>query len=65
MSVFPVVLVGRAYWQGLVDWLRSPMAAEGKVDQEDLELFHVTDDPDEVVRIIQEAKQQGTSNRVG
>ena len=65
MSVFPVVLVGRAYWQGLVDWLRNTMVAEGKVSPEDLELFHVTDDPHEVVRIIRHAKQQGTTNRVG
>ena len=63
MSVFPVVLVGSAYWQGLVGWLRNTMAAEGKVGLEDLELFHVTDDPEEVVRIIRHAKQHGTSNR--
>jgi uncharacterized protein (TIGR00730 family) len=63
VSSFPVVLVGKAYWQGLVDWLRDTMAAEGKVGTEDLELFRVTDDPEEVVRIIRHAKQHGTTNR--
>ena len=57
MSVFPVVLVGRAYWQGLIDWLRTTMAGEGKIGLEDLKLFHVTDSPEEVVRIIRHAKQ--------
>jgi hypothetical protein len=63
VSSFPVVLVGKSYWQGLVEWLRDTMAAEGKVGTEDLELFQVTDDPEEVVRIIRHAKQHGTTNR--
>jgi predicted Rossmann-fold nucleotide-binding protein len=39
------------------------MAADGKVAPEDLNLFHVTDDPEEVLRIIQRAKQNGTNQR--
>ena len=62
VSSFPVVLVGRQYWQGLVDWLRETMARERKIDPEDLTLFHVTDDPAEVLRIIQEAKDNGKRN---
>jgi uncharacterized protein (TIGR00730 family) len=65
VSSFPVVLVGKSYWEGLVAWLRDTMAADGKIGAEDLALFHVTDDPAEVVRIIQRAKESGTSNRVG
>jgi len=49
---FPVVLVGSEYWSGLVDWLTNTMAVEKKINPADLELFQVTDDPDEVVRII-------------
>jgi uncharacterized protein (TIGR00730 family) len=65
VSSFPVVLFGSAYWEGLVAWLKSTMAAQGKIDQADLDLFHVTDDPREVVRIIAAAKANGTTNRVG
>lgn len=65
MSVFPVVLVGKQYWSGLVDWLRATMAGEGKIDLDDLKLFHVTDDPEEVLRIIQQAKQNGTTPQAG
>jgi hypothetical protein len=46
------VLLGRAYWSGLVDWLRDTMLAEGKIAERDLDLFQITDDPDEAVRII-------------
>lgn len=50
---FPVVLMGSAYWSGLLQWLREAMLAEGCIDAGDLELFQVCDDPEEVVRIIE------------
>ena len=52
---FPVVLVGSDYWRGLVDWIRERMLAEGKISPEDMDLLTVTDDPAEVLRIVQEA----------
>lgn len=45
---FPVVLVGTAYWQGLMDWMRDHMAREGKIAPRDLDLVLLTDDPAEV-----------------
>ncbi len=57
---FPVVLFGRAYWQGLADWLRDRVAGEGKIATEDLQLFRITDDPREVVRWIVEARERRT-----
>jgi uncharacterized protein (TIGR00730 family) len=55
---FPVVLFGRAYWQGLVDWLRERVAGEGKIATEDLQLFRVTDEPGEAVRWIVDARER-------
>ena len=52
VTSFPVVLMGHAYWDGLVDWLRGTVLAGGKVNERDLKLFTVTDDPDEAVRIV-------------
>jgi uncharacterized protein (TIGR00730 family) len=49
---FPVVLVGTAYWSGLLDWIRERMLAEGMIDPVDVELVQLTDDPDEVVAMI-------------
>ncbi len=51
---FPVVLVGREYWGGLIDWIQGRMLKEGKISPHDLELFKVVDDPEEVVRVIRE-----------
>ena len=56
MSVHPTVLFGSAYWGPLVEWLRATVAAEGKVDANDLALFQVTDDPAEARSIIVAAR---------
>lgn len=52
---FPVVLMGAAYWRGLLDWMRDTMAAEGKISEFDLELMCVTDDVNVAVAHIAEA----------
>lgn len=52
---FPVVLMGEAYWRGLLDWLRNTMAADGKIGPVDLELVCVTDSVPAAVRHIVEA----------
>ena len=49
---FPVVLVGSAYWQGLLDWARGTLLAHGTIAEADLELVQVVDDPEEVVRVM-------------
>jgi uncharacterized protein (TIGR00730 family) len=49
---FPVVLMGRDYWSGLLTWLWSTMATSGRISTRDLDLVHVTDDPMEAVEII-------------
>ncbi len=55
VTSFPVVLLGHAYWDGLVDWLRSTVLPGGKIGARDLDLFTVTDDPAEAVRIVAHA----------
>ena len=52
---FPVILVGTDYWSGLLGWIRGTLVADGNVGPADLALLQVTDDPDEVVRLIQAA----------
>lgn len=50
---FPVVLVGSAYWSGLVDWIRDTLLErEHNINATDLNLFHVVDTADEAVHII-------------
>jgi len=59
---FPVVLFGREYWKGLRDWLMERVAGEGKIDTKDLDLFHVTDEPEEAVKLVVQARERRTSH---
>ncbi len=49
---FPVVLVGHAYWDGLIDWMRAVQLPAHAIAEGDLDLLRVTDDPAEAVSII-------------
>jgi uncharacterized protein (TIGR00730 family) len=49
---FPIVLFGKEYWSGLVDWLRNTVVAQGKASESDLLLFHVTDEVEEAVELV-------------
>jgi uncharacterized protein (TIGR00730 family) len=60
---FPVILFGSVYWREMMNWLQGPMLAEGKIVEEDFRRLHLTDAPDEVVKIIKayEAAQDSNS----
>ena len=50
---FPIVLVGKAYWEGLLVWIKEVMLAkEQNISIDDLDLFNVVDTPAEAVDII-------------
>ncbi len=55
---FPVVLVGRDYWEGLLEWIQERPLEEGMIAPEDEELLFVTDDPAEAVRIVLECYER-------
>jgi uncharacterized protein (TIGR00730 family) len=52
VTSFPIVLVGRDYWSGLVDWLTDTVLAGGNVHEADLDMLTITDDPAEVVHVM-------------
>lgn len=60
---FPVILVGSEFWGGLVDWIISSPIRVGTLSKEDLNYFSLTDDPDEVVRIIKEGYEKVRRSR--
>jgi len=54
---FPLILVGRDYWKGLLDWLRSTLEAQGMISAGDLDLLKLADSPEEVLRIITDYRE--------
>jgi uncharacterized protein (TIGR00730 family) len=60
----PVIMVGRSYWSGLIDWIKKVMLEEAhNINAEDLDLFSVVDDPEEVVQIITRFYAEGNKVR--
>jgi len=52
---FPIVLVGKKYWQGMIVWIKEIMlTTEENISPEDLDLFHIVNRPDEAVEIIED-----------
>lgn len=49
---FPVILVGKDYWSGLIEWIRATLLSSNYIFPEDLDILTVLDDPDEVVHMI-------------
>ena len=48
----PVILVGTQFWTGLIDWFRDTLVAAGTIAADDLKLFQILNDPQEVVDAI-------------
>jgi uncharacterized protein (TIGR00730 family) len=51
---FPLILFGSAYWNGLLEWIRTTTQADSMISSHDLDLLHVTDSTEEVVSIVSE-----------
>lgn len=55
---FPVIMIGRDYWKGMIRWIRNEMMRGGLISRDDMRLFTVTDDPREVCRLVREGYQK-------
>lgn len=49
---FPIVLVSKSYWKGLIDWIKETMLEEMNISPKDLDIFSMADTADEAVKII-------------
>lgn len=51
---FPIVLLGRDYWQGLLEWMKGAMVEQKCIDTEELDLFSVVDSVQDVRDILKD-----------
>ena len=51
---FPIVLVGEAFWSGLIDWVKGTMLKFGNISNTDLDLISIVETPTDAVRVIDE-----------
>ncbi|HCW07266.1 MAG TPA: TIGR00730 family Rossman fold protein [Cytophagales bacterium] len=51
---FPIVLVGKKFWGGMIEWIKKVLVMEKMISPEDLDLFNLVDTPEEAVAVIDE-----------
>ena len=59
-ALFPIVLMGSDFWNGIVEWMKTTLVNEKMISPDDLNIFHVTDDPVEAATIIAEFYKKHT-----
>lgn len=69
---FPVILIGKGYWNGMASWIRKTMLNHeyGKIEPQDMQLFQITNSLDEAVAVIEQAlaeqrRREGTLTSQG
>ncbi|HEY4102129.1 MAG TPA: TIGR00730 family Rossman fold protein [Gemmatimonadales bacterium] len=65
LTDFPVVLFGKAYWSGMMAWIKDTLLDEGMISPGDDKLLHVTDRPETVVKILMESRKRLGIAKVG
>jgi uncharacterized protein (TIGR00730 family) len=55
VSHFPIILYDSKYWGGLVTWMRETMLSSGNISPQDLDLLYISDDPEEICRLVSAA----------
>jgi uncharacterized protein (TIGR00730 family) len=49
---FPVILMGSEYWTGLVEWIKEQLLGRKTISEKDLDIFHVMDEPEDVIKLL-------------
>ena len=52
INPFPVILVGKEYWQGLLEWMKEQMVSKGMLDKSELDIIKIMDNPQKIVEEI-------------
>lgn len=58
IPAFPLILIGRDYWSGLLKWVKATLEKGAFIGPDDMKLFTVTDDPEQALKIILEYKKR-------
>jgi uncharacterized protein (TIGR00730 family) len=54
MARFPVILVGKEYWQSMMDWVNTTILSEGCIGREDLDIIQIVDKPEQVLKVVRD-----------
>jgi uncharacterized protein (TIGR00730 family) len=54
----PIIMVGTKFWHGLVEWIKTRLLSEQMISEKDLELFHILDNPEDIVKVVLDSAQK-------
>lgn len=60
---FPIYLMGKTYWDKMLDWIKETMIPHGCISEEDFKMFLITDDPEEVANGVERHYQRDRAMR--
>jgi len=58
IGIFPIILFGKNYWEGLIDWFKSTLITNKTISPEDLELISFADEVDETCQILSKYRKE-------
>ena len=58
IGIFPIILFGKNYWEGLIDWFKSTLITNKTISPEDLELISFADEVDETCQILRKYRKE-------
>ena len=61
---FPVIMVGKQYWKGLLDWIGESLIREKMIAVEDLDIIRTVDTPEEVLHWVQDSRMRNSSQPI-
>ena len=64
INMIPIIFVDKKFWGGVVDWFKNTLAAEGMIDEKDLDLFQLVDTAEDAVAYLQECHRYGRRGTV-
>ncbi len=64
INTVPVILVGKKFWKGMIDWINGTMLDDGMISQDDLKLFQLVDSAEEAVEYLKECHRFGRRGTV-
>ena len=60
---FPVILFGKSYWAGLIEWMRDVVLAANNIKQEDVDSIHIVDEPERVRDLVVEFHEKAVETK--
>lgn len=60
LQIFPIIIMDKDYYNGLIDWVKKTMLKENYISEEDLKLFHYAEKPEDVLKIIEDFEANKT-----